>query len=127
MKGYDSTFILGVISFVLIYFFTKSFESAITIAVFFWVLSLTIFLCYYFEIADDYYREVKTVRNPKGRRTTNILIEISFFPIGMVGAFAGAFLCGGLLGHNGLTAGLGGGLGGALAIKLYFKLFLKKL
>ena len=79
MKGYDSAFVLDLISLILIFFLTRSLEAALTIAVLFWVISLVIFICYHFELADDYYRKVKYINHPKGNRITNILILLSIF------------------------------------------------
>ena len=127
MKGYDATFVLGLIFFILIYFLTYSLEAALTIAVFFWVLSLTIFICYHFELADDYYRKVKHVTHPKGNRVTNLLIFLSIFLIGFIGGISGAGLSIFIFGQNGISTGLGGGLGLGLTLKLYHHLVLRRL
>ncbi len=81
VKGYDATFISGFIAFGLTYFITKSFIAAITYAAFLWTLSIVIFICYYFEIVDDYYREVKKITHPKGNKLTNLAF-------GILGVFA---------------------------------------
>lgn len=127
MKGYDAAFVLGLIFLILIYFLTYSLEAALTIAVLFWVISLTIFICYHFELADDYYRRVKDVTHPKGNRVTNILILLSIFLIGIIGGISGAAIGIFIFGQNGISTGLGSGLGIGLALKLYHHLILKRL
>ena len=127
MKGYDATFVLGLIFFILVYLLSRSLVAALTFAAFFWVLSIAIFICYHFELADDYYRKVKTIAHPKGNRITNILIFVSIWVIGFAGAVAGGTLCILIFGQNGIAAGIGGGLGGALTLKSYHYLILKKL
>ncbi len=109
------------------YLFTNSFEVAITTAIFFWILSLVIFICYYFELADDYYRKVKTVSQPKGNRISNVLIGISIFFVGGCGGFVGWFIMFSLIGDYHIIALIGVLTGAIVAMKLYFNLILKRL
>jgi hypothetical protein len=76
IKGYEVAFISGFIAFGSTYFITKSFIAAITYAAFLWILSVVIFLCYYFEIADDYYRKVKIITHPEGNKLIKFAIII---------------------------------------------------
>ncbi len=127
MRGYDSAFVFGFVSFLLIYLFIHSFEVAITTAIFFWILSLVIFICFYFELADDYYRKVKMVAQPRGNRISNIFIGISIWFAGWCGGFVGWFIMFSLIGEYHFVMIIGVIAGDLTVMKLYFNLILKRL
>ena len=76
MKGFDATFTCGCIAFILIYFISNSFLSAITFAAYFLTLTVVIYICYHFEIGSDYYRKVKNVTHPKGNKFSNMVFSV---------------------------------------------------
>ncbi|PIP38323.1 MAG: hypothetical protein COX19_13300 [Desulfobacterales bacterium CG23_combo_of_CG06-09_8_20_14_all_51_8] len=134
MNGFENLFALGLVFFVIIYIFTNSFLAAITVGVFFWVLSIVAFICYYFELADSYYKEVKTVRYKKGNFITNFFIFLSIFLVGIVGALLMGFIVNFLLSFMpitnswmyGLVIGISAAFGIGAALKIYYIFILKK-
>jgi len=129
MKGFDFLFFFGFVLFICIFLKTNSFSSAIMLPAFVWVIALTIFLCYHFEIGDlgRGYSELKKNESPKGNRIINMFIFSSIFLVGILGGFFGVFVSTILLGYNGLVVGLGIALGATIALKLYYITILKKL
>ena len=78
MKGYDSAFISGVIAFLFSLLSKHSFTTSATLAVYFWLMSVVIFICYHFEIGGDYYRKAKQVTNPKGNKIYNLALGVLY-------------------------------------------------
>jgi len=124
---FDGIFILGCLALIILYFFTRSFETAITIAVFIWVISIAIYLCYRFELVDDYYRKVKSVDQSITTRLVNIFLSISFILSGVAGGFLGAYLAAMLFEPRGMIVLIGVCLGIALGIQIYYRLIIKSL
>lgn len=127
MLWFDGLFIFGCLSLIVLYLFTKSFEAAITIAVFIWAISLAIYLCYRFELGDDYFREVKNVEQSITTRLFNIFLSISFIIASLAGGFFGAYTAARLFEHRGMTVLIGVCLGAVLAIQIYYRIIIKNL
>ena len=127
MRWYDALFVFGLISLFFIYFYTNSFEAAITISVCVWAIALGIYLCYRFELGDEYYRKVKTVNQSIATRLVNILLSISFIIFALGGSFLGAYFSIMLFEQNWITMFIGIPMGAVLAIQIYYRLIIKNI
>ena len=135
MKGFEFLFALGLISFITIYIFTDSFLTAITVGIFFWVLSIAVLICHYLELADNYYKEVKNVKYRKGNLITNFFIFISIYFVGIAGAFVIVLIVNFLLFFLNITItnswaygsvmGISAALGGGISLKIYTYIYKK--
>lgn len=129
MKGFELLFALGLVSFITVYIFTDSFITAITVGIFFGVSSIASFICYYLELADNYYKEVKNVKHRKGNLITNFFIFISIYCVGIAGALLIVIIVNFLLFFldiaitnswlYGAVMGISAALGGGISLKIY--------
>jgi hypothetical protein len=114
LNFYDFFFLFGLLGFFVVYALTSSFDAAITLAAFSWVISIVIFIIYYFELGDvnDYLRDLKkrqrlSLKERILRLPIVFVILLFLYAGAMLFIFIGLYFFGNNIFINGISAVIG--------------------